>query len=409
MLPRTLQPVIFASRWGRQMRFLAGPRQSGKTTLARHFLNGRGDSAFYYNWDDRDLKLRYARGADFIREELLKGATRRLKRWVCYDEIHKMPQWKNILKAHFDRYEGRVSFIVTGSARLDFFRRSGDSLAGRYFLFHLFPFSLFEVTRSQRETLEPPSSAKRFIESRLRAHRRSSHEILEALLAFGGFPEPFLKADSRFHHLWHRNFLDRLIREDIRDLTKIGALENVATLVALLPERIGSPLSVNALRTDIQVSHQTVQNYLQALRLCYFLFEIPAYSKKINRTLRKEKKVYFHDWSFATDPAKRFENYVAAELLNWTTGWRDAGLGDFQLFYIRTRDGRECDFLIVRDGAPWLMAEAKLQAQKTASHHFHFARQLGGIPIIQIVLQADVLRVGKQGDFCASASRFLSA
>lgn len=408
MIRRILQATAFASEWGRQMRFVAGPRQSGKTTLAKTFLREQGDEAFYYNWDDRGLRTRYHQGADFLKEDLLAFGGKK-KRWVCYDEIHKMPKWKNILKFHFDTHEKNVSFIITGSARLDFFRRSGDSLTGRYFLFHLFPFNLFELTRKSRETLNDRSSSRDFVEDRIAHSARQDQTTMETLLAFGGFPEPFLKASGPFQRIWHRDYLDRLVREDLRDLTRLGELENVAALVSLLPERIGSPLSVNSLREDLAVSHKTLQNYLQALKLCYFIFEVPAYHKKIARTLKKEKKIYFHDWSFIPEEGPRFENYVAAELLSWLSLWHDSGRANFDLRYLRTREGKECDFLILRNAAPWLLVEAKLQAQPTPSYLMNFAKALGGIPMVQVVREEGVLRVGRQGEYCVSASRFFSA
>lgn len=411
MIPRVLEASAFSEAWGRQMRFIAGPRQSGKTTLAQSFLSRRGDASFYYNWDEREQKLRFRQKSDFLKEDLLNraGRARRRKRWVCYDEIHKMPKWKDILKGHFDAHEKEAYFIVTGSARLDFFRRSGDSLAGRYFLFHLFPLNLFELTRRANQTLPFYSSAADFVENQIAGKRKSDQKLLESLLVFGGFPEPFLKGEESFHRLWQRNYLDRLVREDLRDLTRIGELENVAALVSLLPERIGSPLSVNSLREDLFVSHQTVKNYLSALRLCYFLFELPAYSRKISRALKKERKVYFHDWSLCPEPAKRFENYVAAELYSWTQAWQDGGRGSFEVDYLRTREGRECDFLIVKDSRPWLLLEAKLKAEPIPASLYHFSKILGGIPVVQLVQEKEILRAGREGDCSVSASRFFSA
>ena len=391
------------------MRFIAGPRQSGKTTLAREFLKERGDGVFYYNWDERELRTRFHRGEDFLKKDLLRTGGRK-KRWVCYDEIHKMPRWKDILKGHFDANEGKIQFVVTGSARLDLFRRSGDSLAGRYFLFHLFPFNLFEVTRKSKQALEFVASARQFVESRFTESRSKAEEAgFETLLRFGGFPEPFLKADERFQRIWHRGYLDRLVREDLRDLTKIGSLENVAALVSLLPGRVGNPLSLNSLRGDLSVSHETIQNYLQALRLCYFIFDVPVYARKINRSLKKEKKIYFHDWSFVEEEGRRFENYVAAEILSWTSLWSDSGLGDFSFRYLRTREGKECDFLILKQEEPWLLLEAKLQAQPLAAHLYRFSETLGRIPVVQIVRENGVLRVGSNGDYTVSASRFFRA
>lgn len=409
MIPRALETIAFSSAWGRQMRFITGPRQSGKTTLARAFLKAHGDRAFYYNWEDRSLKLRFIRDSAFLQGDLLAAGGRKKKRWVCYDEIHKLSRWKNILKAHFDAHEGNVHFIVTGSARLDLFRRAGDSLTGRYFPFRLFPLNLFEITRQPHRSLPFNNLARSFIERQVSDSRKSDQESMETLLTFGGFPEPFLKASTRFLTLWHRNYLERLIKGDLRDLTRIEDLDHIATLVTLLPERIGNPLSLNSLRNDLLVSYDAVQNYLRALRLSYFVFELPAYSKKINRAIKKEKKIYFHDWSLVPDEGRRFENYVACELLSWFSAWHDAGRGSFELCYVRRRDGKECDFLVLKDSRPWLLLEAKLRSGPMDSHLYYFANALGGIPLVQLVRESGVLHVGDENDYSISASRFLSA
>ena len=408
MIERTLSESIFSPQWGRQMRFIAGPRQSGKTTLAKEWLKSQGDLAFYYNWDDRALRSRFHHQHDFLKEDFLKAGTQK-RHWVCYDEIHKMPGWKNILKAHFDAHEENTHFVITGSARLDLFRRSGDSLAGRYFLFHLFPLNLFELSRKSKQKLEFHSSAQAFIESRIARREKETQSNFEGLFHFGGFPEPFLKGEDSFLKVWHRGYMDRLVREDLRDLTRIGSLENVAALMALLPARVGSPLSLNSLREDLGVSHETVQNYLRALKLCYFIFEVPVYSKKISRSIKKEKKFYFHDWSFIPEEAARFENYAAAELSNWISVWHDAGVGDFSLHYLRNREGKECDFLIVKDGAPWFLVETKLKDREIHSSLPYFSRALGNLPAVQLVRQKGVLQASPDGIYCVSASRFFGA
>ena len=409
MFKRKLSPVATSPEWGRQMRFIAGPRQSGKTTLAKNHLKQMETLAFYYNWDKREIRNKHHQGIDLIKERLLESPKKTTPTWICFDEIHKMPKWKNILKSYFDEYETNIRFLVTGSARLDLFRRSGDSLAGRYFLFHLFPLTLFEITSKTSSELSCTPSAETFIEERISLSRKNNESSLEALLQYGGFPEPFLKSNSRFLHRWQEDYLDRLIREDIRNLTRIADLENISALISLLPEKVGSPLSINSLRNDIDVNHQTVKNYLRALKLCYATFELHVYSQKINRSIKKEKKLYLFDWSKISDESKRFENYVACDLLSWVTLWSDQGIGEFGLSYVRNRSGQECDFLITRDKKPWLLLEAKLKDQRLASHLYLFSKRLGNIPIIQLVKEKGVLCIGKNNDFRISASRFLSA
>ncbi len=405
MLERLLTSLALSDSSERQMRFIAGPRQAGKTTLARLHLQAQGCKTLYYDWDLRPVRARYYTVPLFLEEDLLKSGNKQTA-WVCFDEIHKMPKWKNILKEQFDVFEDRVRFIITGSARLDAFHRSGDSLAGRYFLHHLFPLTLREVTKNLSWN-PPPENARDFVEGRF-SEPKFHAQALQQLLTFSGFPEPFLRASSSFQRRWRSQLLDQLVREDLRDLTKILALENVAKLVHLLPKRIGSPLSLNSLTRDIEESHTAVRSHIRALELIYVAFQLSPYSKKLQRSLRKEKKLYFFDWTLVGDPAACFENYVACELWSWVSSWNDAGIADFTLNYIRTRDGKETDFLIVRDGKPWILLEAKLSDQEMDSHHRHHARVLGGIPLVQVVREEGIARVFKPGEYHVSASRFFS-
>ena len=371
MIRRLLSEICFSPEFGRQMRFIAGPRQAGKTTLALEFLKQKRCQSFYYNWDDRGTRQRYREDPHFVWADIkTQSSLTQTHPWVCFDEIHKMPKWKTILKGVFDSLESKVQIIVTGSARLDYFRRSGDSLVGRYFLFHLYPLNLFELTSKTTQGLVPKKDPLQFIEERLH-HAQYHQEKMEGLLKWGGFPEPLLKGSETFCRKWHADYLDRLVREDIRDLTQVRDLENVMSLIMLLPKRIGRPLSLNSLSQDLEVSHTAVRNYMKALELTYILFQISPYSRYIQRSLRKEKKVYFFNWMGISQESSRYENYVACELLAWVNGWNDAGLGGFELYYVRTRMGKETDFLILWDGKPWMLVEAKLGDQPIDSHHFH--------------------------------------
>ena len=321
------------------------------------------------------------------------------------DEIHKYPGWKNILKDFFDSYWEEIQFIVTGSARLDMMRKSGDSLTGRYFNFRLNPVSLLEL--SGADFAVPPFEASDFLRSRLDAPRYLQDELL-TLLEFSGFPEPLSSGTQRFLKRWRSAYLDTLVREDLRELTQLKNLEKTAQLMQLLPPRISSPLSINALAKDINVSYATAANYLTALELGYLIFRIPPYHNKIARSLKKEKKVYFYDWTRAGSPAGRFENYLAVELKSRINLWEDAGYGTFELNYIRDRDGRETDFLIVRDRNPWLLVEAKLSSSSIDYHHRKNREALGHIPFVQLVLENKVAEMKKDGSCQMSASRFLA-
>lgn len=404
-MERSIEKTIFSKEFGRQMRFIAGPRQAGKTTLAKAFLKKMGSPELYYNWDQREIRQRYRENPHFFVADV-KIETKE-KNWICFDEIHKMPKWKNILKDFFDSYENRFQFIVTGSARLDFFRKSGDSLAGRYFLFHLFPLTLMELNKKENGFPAPGHDAIDYIEARLSQHA-GQKGLLEHLLCFSGFPEPFLNAKTTFHKKWQQSYLDRLVREDLRDLTRIHDLEHVVTLIHLLKDRINRPISLNSLREDMEVSYSAIKSYLHALKLCYIVFSISPYAKKIHRSLKKEPKLYFFDWTHIEDAGSRFENLVACELNTLVEMWNDSGLGTYTLHYVRTREKKETDFLIVANDKPWMLIEAKLSETQIEHHHITQAKLLGDIPFVQVIKKKDTCLVLDRKTYVVSAERFFT-
>ncbi len=405
MIERYIGRIAFSRDFGRQMRFIIGPRQSGKTTAAKKFLEDQGCLELYYNWDQRKIRDRYIADSHFFVQEIHNVEPTERKRWLCMDEIHKYPKWKNVLKDFFDSFGQENGFIITGSARLDMMRRSGDSLVGRYFTFRLNPVTLREL--SGKSFKEPPADADEWVKSKL-DHLVYEKAELSALLQFSGFPEPLLVNSVRFHNKWRRDYLDRLIREDLRDLTRIQELEKVATIMHLLPERISSPLSINALAKDVKCSFATVSNYLKAMELGYLVFRISPYSKRISRSLTKETKAYFFDWTRLKNPARRFENYVAVELKTLLELWTDAGIANFHMNYLRNRDGKETDFLILRDDEPWMMLEAKFSRANIDYHHRKNRELLRRIPFVQIVRQDNIAEEREDGLYQISASRLLA-
>lgn len=408
MIDRMLEHICFDLRFGRQMRFIAGPRQAGKTTLAKAFLHKAGYTGLYYNWDVRETRTRYRENSFFYMDDVLKIKQEKGHvPWVCFDEIHKMPKWKNILKAIFDSAEEKVRFIVTGSARLDMFNKAGDSLSGRYFSFKLFPLTLFELTHNKNfHEFSVPKDGLSFVEAQL-SKTAYHQDTMDTLLNYSGFPEPFLRANKMFNKKWHDDYTDRLIREDLRDLTHIRELENIAALMTFIPERIGSPLSLNSLKEDLAVSHSAIRTYIKSLELCYITFFVTPYSKKISRAVKKEKKCYLYDWSLIKNAAIRFENYLAVELKVLIELWNEIGESKFELFFVRTRDGKETDFLLTKDKSPWLLIEAKLSGEKIDNHHYLHSRELGNIPIVQLIAKTDIAVKEEKNSFCISASRFL--
>lgn len=405
MIKRKLYDIAFSSQWGRQMRFVTGPRQVGKTTLAKQKLHNEKSETLYYLWDLRSVRQKFKNNELFFTEDALNTAR---KLWVCFDEIHKMPKWKNILKAAFDETSDRYQFIITGSAKLDIIRRAGDSLAGRYFTFHLLPLTLDEVYSGFSVQSTIPESARDFVDIVIDT-TPVPQEALEQLLTYSGFPEPFLEQSRVFHNKWAHNYIETVVREDIGALTRIIDREYIFDLYNLLPEMVGSPLSQSSLASHLQISPTTVKNYLRRLEDFYLTFSIKPYSKNIKRSLLKAGKYYLYDWSRIKNRGLRFENYVACELKTLIMLWGDASGEDFSMFYIRNKQKQETDFLILRDGVPWLLVEVKLTDGSIDRHHFETIRALNGIPFIQVCMSPDVASLEKRNVYRMSANRLFAS
>ncbi len=303
----------------RKMVFVAGPRQVGKTTLARSLQRG---SAGYLNWDIAEH-----------RQRILTGELPPAKLWV-FDEIHKYRRWRNYLKGLYDGRARGQRILVTGSARLDLYRFGGDSLQGRYHLLRLHPLSVAE----------------------LRVNEMSGWR---QLLTLGGFPEPFLSGSETEARRWSREYRTRLIREDVASLERIQDLGHLELMMLRLPELIGSPLSINALREDLQVSHKSVSRWLDALERLYAIFRLSPFGAPRIRAVKKEQKLYQLDWSLVPGDAARFENLVACHFLKWVHYEQDTSGRDLELRYFRDIDRREVDFVVTERGRPIRLVECK--------------------------------------------------
>jgi len=310
----------------RKMVFLGGPRQVGKTTLALALVGRRADETHpaYFNWDDPRAAARLRRVELPAGEPLL-----------VFDEIHKYARWRNLVKGIYDTEKSRRRIVVTGSARLDHYRKGGDSLANRYRYFRLHPFSLAELGASP------------------------SRSDLDALLRFGGFPEPFLRQDEREHRLWQRDRVARVVRDDLRDLEHVREISLVEQLVDLLPARVGSPLSIRSLREDLEVDHKTVERWLTILENLYLCFRISPFGPPKVRAVKKERKLYLWDWSMTPEGGPRFENLVASQLLKYCHFVEDTEGHAMDLRFLRDTDGREIDFVVLRDRKPLFAVECK--------------------------------------------------
>ena len=351
---------------------LSGPRQSGKTTLARMLHPDHQ----YINHDLAEHRL-------LLRE---KSWDRR-KALIVLDELHKMEGWKAWLKGIYDVEGLPPALIVTGSARLEAFRKTGDSLAGRYFHFRLHPIDMKEA---------------------LNRTDLNAGDIFDRLMQFGGFPEPFLRGSRSWYNRWKRAHVDAILKEDLLALSAVRDIQSIETLIELLRSRVGSPVSANSLARDLRKSRNTVQHWLRLLEDLYVVFRVPPFHRNVARALSKEPKYYFFDNAMVRgDPGSRLENLVACALLKELHRAQDVEGCDVDLHYVRDREGREIDFLVTRDGRPWRMFEVKW---RDASPSRNFARLLADEPVgrTQVVGELGQSKSYPSGLRIEPAARFLA-
>ncbi len=333
---------------------LTGPRQAGKTTLSKMLT----DSFDYFNYDNLDHRV-----------ALMEKSWDRSKALIIFDELHKQKNWKSWLKGVFDTEGIPPSLLVTGSARLDTFRKAGDSLAGRFFQFRLHPLDLKEVNTF----LQP-------------ANPVDAADTLDQLLETGGFPEPFLKGESRFYKRWQKSHLDIIIRQDMIELEDVQQIAAIETLIALLKRRVGSPVSYRSLAEDLQCSDKTVKRWLTILENMYVIFRVPPYHRNIARAILKAPKFYFYDTGQVIgDPGVKLENLVACALMKELHFQEDCFGEAGRLFYLKNKDGREIDFLVAGSTDPFLLLEVKWRDSALSPNFKAFEKYLPGIKKVQLV------------------------
>ncbi len=377
----------------RKMIFLVGPRQCGKTTLALGQVQEFGGR--YYNWDlDADRKL--------IRNSQLEAIS---GLWV-FDELHKFSRWRNWLKGQYDAYFPDHKILVTGSARLDLYSRGGDSLQGRYLMYRLHPFTLSEVLgRTAPESLDA-------IPEMPAAGGQGAQEALTNLLRFGGFPEPFLSASEVEASRWRLSYGARLIHEDIRSLEQIREIDRLELLLDRLPVTIGSPISLNSLREDLEVSFDSVKNWLSIFERMYVSFRISPFGAPRIKAVKKEQKLYLWDWGVIENAGARLENLVAFHILRLSHWCEDLYGEKSELRYFRDVLGREVDFVLLRKGKPWIVVEVKSTEKNLTPGLKYFLERVKVPFAFQLCYEDGVDWVAKPINGCRtrimSASAFLA-
>lgn len=388
----------------RKMIFISGPRQVGKTTLARSLLAKGAVTSGYFNWDiDAHRKAILKNPDGFWLSQGLTLPKNRVR--LVLDEIHKYPRWKRFLKGLYDAHGRELEILVTGSGRLDVYQRGGDSLFGRYALYRLHPFTLGEFLKRDRAGVFSPSAFWNALTET--SPPNGAEDGLKKLERFTGFPEPLFAGSPRRMLRWSRSHRDRIIREDLRDLTRIRELGLIESLAELLPGRVGSPLSLNSLREDLNVAFETVQTWIQALDRLYYLFEIRPFAGTLAGALRREAKVYLFDFTVIENAGARFENLVALHLKKLTDAWNDWGFGDFDMHYVRNKQKKEVDFLLTDRKKPYALVEAKLSDREADPSLRYFEERLKPRYAVQVIRESSLPR--RQGRILlVPAAHFLS-
>lgn len=378
-----------------KMAFVSGPRQCGKTTMAKFLLSERGEGA-YYNWDETKFRRLWAKDPSLV----LPTSQNDTKPLVILDELHKAKLWKRSLKGIYDTQDNRCDILVTGSARLNVYRKGSDSLMGRYYHFRLHPFSVAELLQNAYFTL-PDDLIDKLSEYSIqnRLHSLAADNIFDALYKFGPFPEPLIAKDEKILNLWNRNRLEKIIREDLRDLSHLQELSQIEMLASLLPERTAQPLSIRALGEDLEVAYTTVKRWLNYLNELYYTFQIKPYAKSLHRAIKKEKKLYLWDWSEVEKESARYENLIAGHLLKYCDYLTDTGVGTFELQYLKDKEKHEIDFLILKNNRPWLPVEVKLSDEDPSKNWKRFMKFLNCPVGIQLVRKKNVYKIYDYQDY----------
>ena len=352
----------------RQMVFLSGPRQVGKTTLA----HGALPDAAYFNYDRTQDALAISSGAERIAAIADLPNPVKASHGILFDELHKFPKWKKFLKGFFDAYADnrKLKVVVTGSARMDVCKRGGDGMMGRYFAYRVHPFTIGERGGTDIDLNE-----------QFRAPQTVSLDDLRRLMKFSGYPEPLIRGSERFYNQWKRSRLEKLFDEDVRDLSRVQDVYQVQRLAELLAARVSGGVNYASLAEDLSVSPPAVKNWLVLLQSVFYCYEVRPWSKNVASSIRKQPKIYLWDWSEVRDAGARRENFIASHLLKAVHFWTDAGRGDFGLHYLRDKMQREVDFLVSKDGKPFMLVECKSSRNEPLSPALVYFKKTLEVPL----------------------------
>lgn len=353
---------------------LTGPRQTGKTTLSKMLKNDYD----YFNFDNLEDRL-----------SLQEKSWDRSKDLVIFDELHKLKNWKSWLKGVYDTEGIPPSLLVTGSAKLDTYRKVGDSLAGRFFQFRMHPLDLKEI----KTFLKPEN-----IETEL-----------DKLLEIGGFPEPFLNGTTRFYNRWKKSHLDIILKQDLIDLENVQQIIQIETLIQLLKNRVGSPVSHSSLARDLQCSDKTVKRWLTILENMYVIFKVPPFHKNIARAIQKAPKFYFYDTGQVLgDPGIKLENTIACAIQKEIHFREDCFGDEKKLYYLKNKDGREIDFCTTANDKPSLMVEVKWKDGTLSPNFAIFKKFFPQIKMLQVTKELRKEKTFPNGVEIRNAHKWLS-
>ena len=339
-----------------------GPRQCGKTTLARRVGGELGFS--YFTFDDTATVE--AAAADPV------GFVADLPRHAILDEVQRVPRLFTALKVAVDRDRAPGRFLLTGSANVLFVPALADSLAGRMEILRLFPLGQGELAGAE------PDFLRRLFSGGFKTRRRErlGQELTERIVA-GGFPAALVRSSSRRRAAWYRDYIEALVQRDVRDLARIASLDALPRLLALAAGQTARLLNVSELAGPFSLSRPTIRDYLTLLERIFLVEEVPSWHTNRLKRLVKTPKIHVADTGVACallgiDTAslhrdratlgQMLETFVFAELRRQSS-WEEDPV---RFHHFRDKDGYEVDLVLER-GGDIAGVEVKAAASVTSS------------------------------------------